>query len=76
MCAANRKISRTFSKDEWAVLRPGSCLELLQTIPDKSVQLVVTSSPYNLGKEYEKKYDPALNNNRFAISPSPGAPTP
>lgn len=57
MCAANRKTSRTFSADEWAVLRPGSCLELLQTIPDKSVQLVVTSPPYNLGKEYEKKID-------------------
>lgn len=57
MRAANRKISRTFSGDEWAVLRPGSCLELLQTIPDKSVQLVVTSPPYNLGKEYEKKID-------------------
>lgn len=57
MRAANRKMSRTFSKDEWAVLRPGSCLELLQTIPDKSVQLVVTSPPYNLGKEYEKKID-------------------
>ena len=57
MRAANRKISRTFSADEWAVLRPGSCLKLLQTIPDKSVQLVVTSPPYNLGKEYEKKID-------------------
>lgn len=57
MRAANRKISRTFNADEWAVLRPGSCLELLQTIPDKSVQLVVTSPPYNLGKEYEKKID-------------------
>lgn len=57
MRAANRKTSGTFSKDEWAVLRPGSCLELLQTIPDKSVQLVVTSPPYNLGKEYEKKID-------------------
>ena len=57
MRAANRKISRTFSADKWAVLRPGSCLELLQTIPDKSVQLVVTSPPYNLGKEYEKKID-------------------
>jgi len=35
MRTANRKISGTFSADEWAVLRPGSCLELLQTIPDK-----------------------------------------
>lgn len=35
MCTANRKISGTFSADEWVVLRPGSCLESLQTIPDK-----------------------------------------
>ena len=29
------------------MLRPGSCLELLQTIPDKSVQLVVTCPLWN-----------------------------
>ncbi len=33
----------------------GHCLDLLRSIPDQSVQLVVTSPPYNLGKEYEKK---------------------
>lgn len=38
-----------------AVVYAGSCLDLLQQIPDKSVQLVVTSPPYNIGKAYEKK---------------------
>ncbi len=38
-----------------AVLYPGDCLHLLKQIPDRSVQLVVTSPPYNIGKEYEKK---------------------
>lgn len=34
---------------------PGDCRDLLAQIPDGSVQLIVTSPPYNLGKEYEKK---------------------
>jgi adenine-specific DNA-methyltransferase len=37
------------------VVYPGDCLELLKVIPDESIQLVVTSPPYNIGKEYEKK---------------------
>ena len=28
---------------------------MLKTIPDKSIQLIVTSPPYNIGKEYEQK---------------------
>ena len=31
------------------------CLEHMDTMRDGSVQLVVTSSPYNLGKEYERR---------------------
>ena len=38
-----------------AVLYPGYCLDLLEQIPDRSMQLIVTSPPYNIGKEYEKK---------------------
>jgi len=30
-------------------------MELLKTIPDSVIQLVVTSPPYNIGKEYEKR---------------------
>lgn len=37
------------------VLYQGDCLQLLQDIPDNSIKLIVTSPPYNLGKEYEKK---------------------
>ncbi|MBN2131386.1 MAG: site-specific DNA-methyltransferase [Sedimentisphaerales bacterium] len=32
-------------------------MELLQSVPDESFQLVITSPPYNIGKEYEKKLD-------------------
>jgi len=37
------------------VLYQGDCLELLREIPDEFVKLVVTSPPYNLGKEYETR---------------------
>jgi adenine-specific DNA-methyltransferase len=33
----------------------GDCIDLLAGIPDESIQLVVTSPPYNLGKSYEKR---------------------
>ncbi|WP_088243597.1 DNA-methyltransferase [Calothrix rhizosoleniae] len=33
----------------------GDCLDLLKGLPDESVDLIVTSPPYNIGKEYEKK---------------------
>jgi adenine-specific DNA-methyltransferase len=48
-------IGRTFSLERDVTLFAGDCLELLRKIPDKSVRLVVTSPPYNLGKRYERK---------------------
>jgi adenine-specific DNA-methyltransferase len=33
----------------------GDCLEILKEIPSESVDLVVSSPPYNVGKEYESK---------------------
>jgi len=35
----------------------GDVKSLLKNIPDKFVQLVVTSPPYNIGKSYEKRTD-------------------
>ncbi len=49
------KISDKFSLSDRIVVYPGSCLDLLKTIPSGSIQLIVTSPPYNIGKEYEKK---------------------
>lgn len=37
------------------VLHTGDCLNLLDEVPNESIQLIVTSPPYNLGKEYEEK---------------------
>jgi adenine-specific DNA-methyltransferase len=49
------KFSDAFAPSERVVVYHGDCIDLLRTIPDESLQLIVTSPPYNLGKEYEKK---------------------
>jgi adenine-specific DNA-methyltransferase len=48
-------IQKQFQQDEEVVLYEGDCLKLLQSIPDVSIQLIITSPPYNIGKEYEKR---------------------
>jgi adenine-specific DNA-methyltransferase len=53
--SGERKICDNFKLDEHIVVYHGDCLNLLKKIPDKSIQLIVTSPPYNLGKEYERK---------------------
>lgn len=35
----------------------GDCRDMLAALPDESVDLVVSSPPYNIGKEYESKRD-------------------
>jgi adenine-specific DNA-methyltransferase len=50
-----RKIVETFALSEHIVVYPGDCLDLLKTIPDESLKLIVTSPPYNIGKEYERR---------------------
>jgi len=49
------RIKSQFKVDHDIVLYEGDCLDLLRQIPDSAIQLVVTSPPYNLGKEYEKR---------------------
>ena len=51
----NLKIRSAFHKKCSAIVYHGSCLKFLKTIPDESIQLVITSPPYNIGKEYETK---------------------
>ncbi len=48
-------ISPYYKPDADFVLFEGNCLDLLPQIPDKLVKLIVTSPPYNLGKEYKSK---------------------
>ncbi len=49
------KFGTSYSDDQKLVAFRGDCRELLAQIPDEKIQLVVTSPPYNLGKEYERK---------------------
>lgn len=35
----------------------GDCLEVLPTLDEESVNLIITSPPYNLGKDYGKGFD-------------------
>jgi len=48
-------IASHFSGDADAVAFGGDCLELLRSIPAEQASLVVTSPPYNIGKEYEQR---------------------
>ena len=48
-------IQNEFSSDAEIVLYQGDVLDFLKTIPDQSVRLIITSPPYNLGKDYEKR---------------------
>ena len=48
-------ISDTYSPNSDVVLFDGNCNKLLKDIPSDSIELVITSPPYNLGKKYEKK---------------------
>lgn len=55
LLSQTREIADEFGPSESIVVYYGDCLDLLKSIPDESLQLVVTSPPYNIGKEYEKR---------------------
>src|SRR5713101_4403812 len=44
-----------YSPDAQVTLFTGDRLDLLQQIPSASARLIVTSPPYNVGKEYEQR---------------------
>ena len=48
-------VADTYNADVDVVLFDGDCGDLLKNIPSSSVDLVITSPPYNIGKKYEKK---------------------
>ena len=49
------EISDTYNTGVDVVLFDGDCSNLLKSIPSSSVDLIITSPPYNIGKKYEKK---------------------
>ncbi|MBM3144956.1 MAG: site-specific DNA-methyltransferase [Chloroflexi bacterium] len=50
-----KPIQDSFRSDAEIVLYQGDVNSLLAEIPDKTVSLIITSPPYNLGKDYENR---------------------
>jgi DNA modification methylase len=46
-------IPSRFDPDNRIVLHCGDTYEFLQSLPDETAKLIITSPPYNVGKEYE-----------------------
>jgi len=49
------RIVKTFSNTADVIICNDSCYDFVKTVPDRSVALVITSPPYNIGKKYEKR---------------------
>ncbi len=50
-------ISSAYDPQAEIVLYEGNVTDFVRMIPDQSIKLIVTSPPYNLGKEYESKVE-------------------
>ena len=51
------RIYKSFRIGNKITLFNGDCIDLLKSMPDESVDLVVTSPPYCIGKAYEDPHD-------------------
>lgn len=51
------KVYKRFKESNRITLFNGNCLDLIKKLPDESVDLVVTSPPYCMGKAYEDPHD-------------------
>ncbi len=51
------RIYKNYRESNRITLYCGDCLDLLKTMPDESVDLVVTSPPYCIGKAYEDPHN-------------------
>lgn len=53
----SQTIRSDFDVNERISIYSGDAIDFLKSIPDETFQLIITSPPYNIGKEYEKKVD-------------------
>jgi adenine-specific DNA-methyltransferase len=60
-------VASEFSDAAEVVIAPGDCLDTLTGLPRSSMQLVITSPPYNIGKAYERATE--LDTYLEALSP-------
>jgi DNA modification methylase len=49
------EIASTYTSEAEIVLYHGDVVDLLGQLPDETIDLIITSPPYNLGKKYENK---------------------
>lgn len=49
----NRKFPNNYSDSNSVTLHLGDCEKFIDSLPNNSIKLIVTSPPYNVGKEYE-----------------------
>ncbi len=63
-------IGQKFKSTARAVVHEGDCRDMLRDLPSGVIQLIITSPPYNLGKEYEPRLrlDDYLAQQREVIS--------
>lgn len=50
-------VRQQYDEKNRVTLHLGDCVGMLKSIPAEAADLVVTSPPYNLGKEYERRID-------------------
>jgi len=55
MTSEDNIVASHFDPSKRAVVFRGGCLDFLNQCPDETFRLIVTSPPYNIGKEYEKR---------------------
>ena len=53
--AKPKTLSSEFRKDADIVVFNGDVNNFVESLPDESIKLIITSPPYNLGKEYENE---------------------
>lgn len=51
------RIYKSFQSGNQITLFNGDCIDLLKSMPDNSVDLIITSPPYCMGKAYEDPHD-------------------
>lgn len=51
----NTSISTNFSPESYVVVSNSDTEQIIKKLPSNQFQLIVSSPPYNIGKEYEKK---------------------
>src|SRR5690554_5635828 len=52
---ATHNVQPVYQADAPIVLFHGDAALLLEQVPNRSIDLIITSPPYNLGKQYESK---------------------